>query len=64
MHSQCLMCVYVFGRKCKKNNEVISDDIYNNKVKCESFSSITNSEIEDPCDSCCNENKDYYSKKE
>ena len=30
MHSQCLMCKYSFGRKCRKNNERIPDDIYNN----------------------------------
>ncbi len=60
MHSQCLMCKYVFGRKCQKNNSIINDDIYNNKIKCNDFVSITTVEIEDPCDSCCNENKDYY----
>ncbi len=60
MFSQCLMCKYVFGRKCKKTNEVINDDIYNNKIKCDNFISIQDTEIEDPCDSCCNENKNYY----
>ncbi|MBQ9900629.1 MAG: hypothetical protein IJM36_05840 [Acholeplasmatales bacterium] len=60
MHSQCLMCKYSFGRKCRKNNERIPDDIYNNLKKCADFHSLQDTEIEDPCDSCCNENKDYY----
>ena len=60
MHSQCLMCKYVFGRKCTKTNEFIKDEIYNNQIKCDNFISLTETEIEEPCDSCCNENKDYY----
>ena len=63
MHSQCLMCKYVFGRKCQKNNERIPDEIYNNTKKCDNFHSLQDTEIEDPCDSCCNENKDYYNNK-
>ncbi len=60
MHSQCLMCKYVFVKKFQKTGNFISDEIYNNSIKCEDFISITETEIEDPCDSCCNENKDYY----
>ncbi len=64
MHSQCLMCKYVFGRKCMKNNKFIEDEIYNNIKKCMDFHSLAETEIEDPCDSCCNENKDYYKNSE
>ena len=57
-YSQCLMCLFVFGRSCKKTNKVINDDIYNNKIKCELFKSITESTI-DVDDSCCSEEKRY-----
>ena len=63
MYSQCLLCRYVFGRTCKLNNKVISDEIYNNDIKCPSFKSLADLEI-DSDDSCCNENMHYYDKKE
>lgn len=59
-HSQCLLCYYVFGRTCKKNNEYIPDVIYKNEVKCENFKAIN--EVQIDCeDSCCSENKRYES---
>lgn len=61
-HSQCLLCKYVFGRKCELTNSFISDEIYNNEISCKSFSSIKN-EILDCEDSCCNENSKYYENK-
>ena len=61
-YSQCLLCKYAFGRKCELNGSFISDDIYNNKIKCPSFSSLANEEL-DCDDSCCNENSKYYDKK-
>ena len=57
---QCLMCKYVFGRTCKANNQIISDDIYYGKLVCSSFKSIQDESIDYPNDSCCNENKSYY----
>ena len=56
--SQCLMCKYVFGRSCKLKNSIIEDEIYNNKIKCESFSSIENENI-DCDDKCCDESKRF-----
>lgn len=61
-YSQCLLCKYVFGRKCELNGSFISEDIYNNDIKCTSFSSLANEEL-DCDDSCCNENSKYYDKK-
>lgn len=58
--SQCLMCKYVFGRKCNKTNEYISDNIYYNDDKCLDFISITE-ENADCDDSCCSESKRYNS---
>ena len=57
-YSQCLMCKYVFGRSCKLKNNVIEDDIFNNKIKCENFSSIED-EIVDCDDKCCDEAKRF-----
>ena len=56
--SQCLLCMYVFGRTCKKNNIIISDDIYDNKIKCNDFKSINENDC-DIDDSCCCENNRY-----
>lgn len=61
--SQCLLCKYVFGRTCKFKNEIISDDIYNNDIKCESFKGLEDEELYVE-DGCCNENSHYYDKKE
>ena len=57
--SQCLMCKYVFGRSCKLKNKIIDDEIYNNEIKCESFSSIENEEV-DCDDKCCSESKRFH----
>ncbi len=62
MYSKCLMCMYVFGRKCLKTNSFIEDDIYENKKECINFKSIENEDIEYPNDTCCSENSDYYEK--
>lgn len=56
--SQCLLCKYVFGRTCKLSNKYISDDIYNNNVKCEFFKSLSDEDC-DIDDSCCSESKRY-----
>lgn len=58
-YSQCLLCKYIFGRTCKKNNNIIADDIYNNEIKCKDFTSLDNEELYVD-DSCCNENSKYY----
>lgn len=60
-YSQCLLCKYVFGRSCKKSGTIIKNEIYNNDIKCEDFSSLENEELYID-DSCCNENSKYYSK--
>lgn len=62
-YSQCLLCKYVFGRTCKFNNKLISDDIYNNEIKCEFFKSLQDEEL-DCDDKCCSESKEfsYYNK--
>ena len=59
-YSQCLLCIYVFGRKCKKTNEYINDDIYNNELKCLNFKSLNEEEL-DCDDTCCCENVRYDS---
>lgn len=60
-YSQCLLCFYVFGRSCNKKNQIIPEDIYENKVKCSDFKSLDSEELY--CeDSCCNENSRYYNK--
>lgn len=59
MNKQCLMCIYVFGRTCKKNNKIIDDDIYYNKIKCLDFKSICNIDIEYKNDACCSEYSNY-----
>ncbi len=56
--SQCLMCKYVLGRSCKLKNEVIPEDIYNNKISCKNFSSIVDEDI-DCDDKCCDEAKRF-----
>ena len=60
--SQCLLCKYVFGRTCKFKNKVISDEIYNNDIKCEDFRELDDDLYVE--DNCCNENSHYYDKKE
>jgi len=60
-YSQCLLCKYVFGRKCEYNNKFIPDEIYNNEEKCLNFKSLSDEEL-DCEDSCCNENSKYYEK--
>ncbi len=60
-YSQCLLCFYVLGRSCKKKNQIIEEDIYNNKIKCSSFKSLEEEELYVE-DSCCNENSTYYRK--
>lgn len=57
--SQCLLCKYVFGRTCKKDNKVIDDKIYKNEIECKNFSSLNDEELYVD-DSCCNENSKYY----
>ncbi len=56
--SKCLLCEYVLGRTCKKNKQIISDDIYNNEVECPNFKSISEESM-DIDDNCCSENKRY-----
>lgn len=56
--SQCLLCMYAFGRTCKKNNKVIDDSIYNNEIKCDEFKSLNDCKS-DIDDSCCSENIRY-----
>ena len=56
--SQCLMCKYVFGRSCKLKNNVIEDDVFNNKINCENFSSIEDETV-DCDDKCCDESKRF-----
>jgi hypothetical protein len=53
----------VFGRTCKFSNKVISDEIYNNEIKCENFKGLEDEELYVE-DSCCNENSHYYDRKE
>ena len=59
-YSKCLLCIYVFGRKCKKTDELIEDDIYNNIRECNNFKSL-NDEALDCDDSCCSESSRYNS---
>lgn len=59
-HSQCLMCKYAFGRKCEYTNQFISNEIYNNEIKCSNFKSLSNEAL-DCEDSCCSETKRYES---
>ncbi len=63
MKNSCLMCIYAFGRTCKKKNEIISDNIYKGNEECDFFKSIAEEDIEYENDSCCNENMNYYKEK-
>lgn len=57
---QCMMCVYATGRRCNLKGNTISDEIYNNEVKCEGFKDLS-SESSDVDDACCSETKRFAS---
>lgn len=58
-YPKCLLCLYVFGRSCKKLGKLIPDEIYNNEIECKNFKSLDDEELYVE-DSCCNENSRYY----
>ena len=57
-HNQCLMCKFINGRSCKKINNLIPDDIYNDQKMCDFFISIMDeNDFEE--DKCCSESENY-----